>query len=371
MPSPHSRTPASESGVPATGPRGAGAAGGVNGWCWPIVLLALLASKALLLVVARYAWGLEALAYRWDGIHFIGVASHGYASLEDAAFAPLYPLLIRLLASRGLPYWEAALLAGNLASLALAPALCALYTRRGALAAALFPTLLLYTTAPYSASVALPLAAGGLALASWGMWGWASLLMGLAGLARYQLALLSLVLALAAARRSWRGAAYMLAAALAPGAAAALIGLHYYGDPLIYLRAEALWGAGLGIPFYSQVEWLLHSWFTRQAWTLGPIALKPWMWAARNLGFYAVYIAGLPLLYRQGRTLELAWSAAVILLVASLTGVPAASAPRLLLPAFPAIAALGERWRPGLGYAGASLVLTLFFLAWHMNSFLA
>ncbi len=40
---------------------------------------------------------LAAPALRWDSIHYLAIAEHGYARASDTAFFPLYPLLIRAL----------------------------------------------------------------------------------------------------------------------------------------------------------------------------------------------------------------------------------------------------------------------------------
>jgi hypothetical protein len=39
---------------------------------------------------------LAAAAVRWDGLHYLAIASHGYGSPADTAFFPLYPLLIAI-----------------------------------------------------------------------------------------------------------------------------------------------------------------------------------------------------------------------------------------------------------------------------------
>ena len=40
---------------------------------------------------------LAAPAFRWDSIHYLDIARHGYAGAEQAAFFPLYPMLMKLL----------------------------------------------------------------------------------------------------------------------------------------------------------------------------------------------------------------------------------------------------------------------------------
>ena len=371
MPSPH--PPAAESGVHATGPRCPCSPRVDKRGCALLALLALALSRlAVLLPALLGGWGLSGLALRWDGAHFISIALHGYRELGDAAFPPLYPLVVRGLVAAGLPGWASGLLVSGLASVALALLLCGLYGRPGMLAVLLFPTIALYTSLPYSEALALPLAAGGLLAIRRGRWGLAAILLGLSGLARYQVGVATLALALAALLEGRRRGALLLAGAAASTAGAAvLVGYKFYGDPLAYLHAEALWSAGVGVPFYSQARWLLSSWFTGQEWLLLGHRLEPWEWLARNVAFYIVYVMGAIELSRRGLRVEALWSIVTILLVASLTGVPAASAPRLLDLAFPAIAGLALRWPPGTGYAALAWTLTTWATLWHLTSFLA
>ncbi len=378
MPSPHSPA-GSESGVHATGPRrpmlgwlGAKIAG--SRYCAILALLALLAGKAAVVVAALASGqGLEGLGTRWDSEHFISVALHGYREPSDAAFAPLYPALIRLLAAPGLSPWQAALLAANLASLAAAAPLCALYGPAGAAAVLAFPTVALYTTAAYSEALALPLAAAGLYYTRRGKPLQAALTLALAALTRYQLGLPILALAILEARRSPRLSAAL--ASGAAGAAAVVMAMHWhaYGNPLAYLEAEKSWDAGVSIPLLGQARWLLDSWFTRQPWSLAGHRIEPWMWLARNMVFYTIYTAGLVILAKRRLWPDLAWSLTTLLLVASLTGVPGVSAPRLLVMAFPAIAALALNASTTsiTLYIAATLPLTLWATVWHLQSFLS
>ncbi len=372
MPSPHS-PPGSESGVHATGPQRLGGPRGVKPCLAPLLAAAL--ARALVALAALQDGGLRALAHRWDAEHFLRVALHGYSRLEDAAFAPLFPALVRLLHLLGLPAWAAGLAAANAAGLALVVLLCRLYGPGPAAALALLPSMALYTTAPYSEPLALALAAAGLLEARRRRWPLAGLLLGLASLARYQVAIPALALALAAWRAERRPRAALLVAAgpLAAGLAVALLYWRVYGDPLVYLRAERLWDSGLTLPVVGQVRWLLDSWFTRQPWSLGGHLVEPWMWAARNLAVYALYLAGLAALARRGDALEAAWAGAALLLVASLRGVPGASAPRLALEAFPAVAALaGALDRAALlALAGAEAALIPWVALCHLQAFYA
>jgi Gpi18-like mannosyltransferase len=376
MPSPHSRH-GSESGVHATGPRERawGVGGNIGARCLIAVAAALLASRvAVLLAAYASGAGLGGLGTRWDSEHFIHVALRGYTGLADAAFAPAYPALIRGLSGLGLPAWGAALLAANLAAALAAVPLCLLYGPRGALAVLAFPTVALYTTAAYSEALALLFTALGLHLWLRERWGAAALALALAALTRYQTALPALALALLAAARRRRGAAAALLGALAV-AGAVMAAMHWalLGDPLAYLQAERLWDSGLSWPILGQARWLLDSWFTREPWELAGRRIEPWMWLARNLAFYTLYGLGVYLLARRRRWDEAVWSASILLLVVSLTGVPGVSAPRLLVEAFPAVAVLAEGWRGDTLalYLALSSALTLWAALWHLQAFFA
>jgi len=372
MPSPHPAE--SGSGVHATGPRRSLLAVRVDKWsCISQALLVLAASRlAVLLPALLGGWGLEPLALKWDGARFVEVALHGYREPGDATIPPLYPLLVGGLASTGMPGWVAGLLASGLTSLALALLLCRLYGAPGMLAVLLFPTIALYTSLPYSEALALPLIAGGLLALRRGMWGVASLLLGLAGLTRYQVAVGVVALTVwALYRREGRGALLLAVAAAVAAGGAALLGYKFYGDPLAYLHSEAQWDAGAGIPLYSQAEWLLSSWFTRQEWIFLGHRIEPWEWLIRNLAFYTLYALGVAVLALRGLSAEALWSLSMLAFDASLTGVPAVSAPRLLDLAFPAIAGLALRWRPGTGYAALAWILTLWTTVWHYTAFFA
>lgn len=101
---------------------------------------------------------------QWDGLRYIGIATHGYTGPEITAFFPLYPLLVAIFSA---PFgsqavYPVALLVSNAAFLGALYALRALVAARwgeavagrAALYLAVFPTAL-YTFAPYNESLFL------------------------------------------------------------------------------------------------------------------------------------------------------------------------------------------------------------------------
>ena len=136
---------------------------------------------------------LVAPAARWDAVWYLTIAHDGYGTPADhaqAAFYPLYPLLMRALGWALTP-----LLAGILISLACFLVALALLHRltalelgereaRGAvLLTAFFPTALFFS-AVYSESLFLLVSVGAFLAARQGRWAWAGALGGLAALTR-------------------------------------------------------------------------------------------------------------------------------------------------------------------------------------------
>jgi hypothetical protein len=124
---------------------------------------------------------LAAGSVRWDSLHYLAVAEHGYDRASNTVFFPLYPLLIHVFA------WvtRSDVVAGILVSAAaFALALVLLHRlasqelgRRAADATVLllaFSPFSLFFTAVYTESLFLALCLGAFLLARRGLWGWAS-----------------------------------------------------------------------------------------------------------------------------------------------------------------------------------------------------
>jgi hypothetical protein len=222
---------------------------------------------------------------RWDAVWYLTIAHDGYGTPDDhpqAAFYPLYPLLMRVLG------WVVGspLLAGILVSLACFLAALALLHRltalelgereaRGTLLlVAFFPTALFFS-AVYSESLYLLVSVGAFLAARQGRWAWAGALGGLAALTRNSGVLLLLPLLLlflwgpradraalddvrwtvgrwAAGRRAgtwarllprYRPTRQILWLALVPAGLLAWLGWCWIalGDPAAPYEAQALW----------------------------------------------------------------------------------------------------------------------------------
>ncbi len=146
---------------------------------------------------------LAASAVRWDSIHYLGIAQHGYASASSTVFFPLYPLLVRVFGFV-LGSDVAAGVAISLAALALALVLLHRLTAlelgpRAADAAVLllaFAPLSFFFSAVYTESLFLALSVGSIYAARQGRWRLACALGGLSAATRVTGAGLFLPLAL-------------------------------------------------------------------------------------------------------------------------------------------------------------------------------
>jgi hypothetical protein len=180
---------------------------------------------------------------RWDSVHFLRIAEHGYSGTE-AAFAPLYPAA---LAVAGRALFGHYVLAGVLISLACClaafvvlerlaePLLGAAGARRTLLYVALFPTAL-FLQAVYSESLFLLCCAGAFLLAGRRQFTAAGIACGLAILARPNGFALLPALALLARRDAWRLLISLPVAALYP-----LYLWWKLDDPWAFARAQATW----------------------------------------------------------------------------------------------------------------------------------
>jgi hypothetical protein len=180
---------------------------------------------------------------RWDSVHFLRIAAHGYTSAE-ASFYPLYPALV---AASGRVFGDHYVLAGVLVSLAATLAAFVLLERlaerrlgaaggrRAVLYLALFPTAL-FLQAVYSESLFLFLCLATFALAERGHFPEAGALAGLALLTRPEGLVLLPSLILLARRRSWQLATVIPVAAIYP-----LLLWRRIGDPWAFAHAEGTW----------------------------------------------------------------------------------------------------------------------------------
>jgi hypothetical protein len=180
---------------------------------------------------------------RWDSVHFLQIAEHGYSAAE-AAFYPLYPALVAALGRAFLGHY---VLAGIVVSLAAALGSFVLLDRlaaerlgadgahRAVLYVALFPTAL-FLQAVYSESLFLFLCLGAFALAERARFAEAGAVAGLALLTRPTALALLPPLVLLARRRSWHLLTAAPIAAIYP-----LVLWRRIGDPWAFADAEGTW----------------------------------------------------------------------------------------------------------------------------------
>lgn len=180
---------------------------------------------------------------RWDSVHFLRIAEHGY-SASEAAFYPLYPALVGLI---GRVLFGHYVLAGIVVSLAATLGAFVLLerlaverlggagARRAVLYLALFPTAL-FLQAVYSESLFLFLCLGAFAFAERARFAEAGGVAGLAILTRPAALALLPPLVLIAGRRWWH-----LVAALPIAAVYPLVLWGRIGDPWAFAHAEGTW----------------------------------------------------------------------------------------------------------------------------------
>jgi hypothetical protein len=282
---------------------------------WRGIALAWLSSRLLVVGVAAIATGGSPLLYlhQWDGRWYAMVARHGYFLLpgyqSDAAFFPLYPVLLHAVGLTGLGVAQAGMLLSN-ASFLLA--LIVLYelartwispgdARRAAVYAAFFPVGFVFSMV-YPEALSLLLIAGAGLAAARNRWKTAAVLAALAALGRPEAAFLVLPF-VGALRSRWRALAprrraQALIAILATPAA--LVGLVAYDarmlrNPVAFSVAEGAWGRRFALfsgPVHAWHELLrapqLHDrWLYRDAFFLlaylGLLVLArrmrvPWSW---------------------------------------------------------------------------------------------
>ena len=200
---------------------------------------------------------------RWDAAWYLRIADSGYGDSEPrAAFFPLYPLLVRSLATLGGGSEAALLVASYLVALvAFVVALTLLYRlvslelgRRLAaptlLLLAVFPAAVFFG-APYSESLFLALAVGGFYAARREYWAWAGVCVMGAAATRSAGILLLIPLGMlwwSSRERRPRDAAWLLLGPLGLGAYAAWLGL-VEGDALRFLDVQDAWSRELAVPF--------------------------------------------------------------------------------------------------------------------------
>jgi hypothetical protein len=306
-------------------------------------------------------------ATRWDAKAYVDIAHDGYGAVPaNNAYFPLYPFLMRLLATLFGGSSDAYLIAGvlisNIALLVALVYLASLVTidhdvaagTRAALYLLVFPTSV-FLAVVYPESLLLALSIGAVYHARRGQWLPAAILGALAALTRPFIgAAVALPLAIEAYRRSGVRAAL---AAAAP-AAVALVGWlvvlwRITGDPKAILTAEANWGVGPSVPFEAFTDLFDPKVYGFPYFVLG----------------FTLLIGALVLLSWRFLRPSLAAYATVVFLISVATG-SLTSSPRYYLSIFPAFIVLALVARAWLGRAyvvlGAAIgvIFTAMYALW-------
>ena len=339
---------------------------------------------------------------RWDSVWYLRIADSGYGdSAPRAAFFPLYPLLVRGVATVLGGSHGALLVAAYLVSLAaFLGALTLLYrltelelgrrlARPTLLLLAVFPAAVFFG-APYSESLFLLLAVGAFYAARTGRWAWAGACAGLASATRSAGVLLLLPLALIwwdSRPRRARDAAWLALAPVGIAAYAAWLGIAE-GDPFRFLDVQDAWARELTVPlagawdgFVAAVDGVRQlASGSRSPVYFDKAAGDPFRIAAINVMLFATLVfavvACVGVLRRLPRAYG-AWVAAslVLPLTFPVTPQPLMSLPRFVAVLFPVFMWLAvvsdERRSTDLVVAVSALGLGLFtaqYATWHWIS---
>ena len=333
---------------------------------------------------------------RWDAVHFLRIAEHGYSTAE-AAFYPLYPGLV---AGLGRAFGSHFVLAGIVISLLFTLGAFVLLervaeerlgadgARRAVLYLALFPTAL-FLQAVYSESLFLFLTLAAFVLAERARIGWAGVVVGLAILTRPAGLALVPPLVLVARGRSWR-----LATALPFLAVYPLVLRRETGDAWAFARAEGTWHRHLSPagPFggvwdgaraaWAGIEQLASGSNAHVYWTVvAPADSTPLRAAAINLELFAFLVLFVVLAVIAWREFGAPYGLFAALSLALPLSVPSSRWPLLSLPrfglvVFPFFLALawlgGRHTRAHVAIVGCSaMLLGVFVTQWALWDWVA
>lgn len=307
-------------------------------------LMGALTIGKLVVILAAFLFNhspgfLYHLSTRWDSSIFQSIAVNGYAELYYYAFSPLYPLLIKCLDFIVSHAWISSLVITNLASYLFPLVVYRAFGYRTALLAALFPTYLVFTTVPYSDIISLCLLALSILLVLQERFYELSAAVSMAILGAYRLACILPAFVFAAIKtRRFRNLVVFGLFPVLVGAAIFWWFKTGTGSFFTYFAVEQdTWSAGFASPAV-QAKWLLHGWLTAQDFQIAGISLAPVYWLVRNILFEVFYLVGTFYLLRTGhkhKVFLFIYTMLSIIPLLCVTGVPAVSIPRLLLPAFP------------------------------------
>lgn len=294
---------------------------------------------------------------RWDAVWYLGIADRGYDGGADAAFFPLYPLVVRTLV---LPFASegALLVSAYVVSLACFAAALLLLQRLAELELgrrvasvavwliALFPAAL-YFGAPYSESLFLLVSVGAFYAARTGRWAWAGILAGLAAATRSAGVLLLLPLVvfwLDSRPRRRRDLAWLGLAPLGLAAYALYLGIDH-GDALAFADAQEAWHRDFAGPFVGVWDGAVAAWDGARQLASGsrePVYFEaaagdPFRVAAINLMLFGFLLFAAAATVGAFRRLPRAYGAYLVAALALPLSYPVGPQPLMSLPRFLAV----------------------------------
>ena len=294
---------------------------------------------------------------RWDAIWFLDIAGDGYDGGANAAFFPLYPLLVRLLVFP-FPSEAALLISAYVVSLACFAGALFLFHRlveleRGRKVAgaavwllALFPASL-YFGAPYSESLFLLVSVGAFYAARTGRFAWAGVLAGLASATRSAGIVLLVPLALLWWQSEPRRRVDLAWLALAPAGLAAYalyLGLEH-GDALLFADVQDIWFREFAGPFVGVWDGAVAAWDgarqllsgSRETVYFEQAAGDPFRIAAINLLLFGFLVFAAVAVVGVFRRLPPAYGAYALAALALPLSYPVGPQPLMSLPRFLAV----------------------------------
>ena len=278
------------------------------------------------------------MSTRWDTSIYQTIATQGFTQINQYVFSPVYPTFIKGLNFLIPSAWVSALIITNIISFIFPLILYKTFGFKTAFLAVLFPTYLVYTTIPYSDVIVLVFLAFSIFFLLREKIIASSITISMAIVSAFHIAwvLPSFVLSILKTKRIKN-----LVFWIVPFAAGGIILLWFKlrtGDFLKYFSLEKnVWSVRFSTPL-TQAKWLLSGNFTSEFSTLIGVPLPPIYWLIRNLLFEAFYLIGaVYLLFTENKQRVFLFSYCVLSIIPLLfvTGIPAISIPRLLLPAFP------------------------------------
>ncbi len=278
----------------------------------------------------------------WDSVWFLEIARDGYERAEDAAFFPLYPLLLKATGSSvvGGVLVSLACFAG---ALALLHALVALdfgarVARLTVLLVAVFPAATFFS-AVYSEALFLLLSVAAVYAARVDRWALAGVAAGLATATRSAGVVLLVPLALLwwSSERRPRDAAWLAAVPLALAAFCAYLALAG-ADGLGPFRAQESWGRAMTWPLGGIAEGAGAAWEGVREIVSGeprtwPVYDTAWL----DVALFATVLCGLVAVAGALRRLPAAYSLYAVAALALPLTFPAEGQPLMSLPRFLAV----------------------------------